>query len=456
MTGSLRPAAQPHRAHSTRHLPVLMALVLTLGLTLRPGTLVAQTVNACYVPSVGAIYLTGLPGLPASCLSANHVAINWPQTSSTADGSVTTAKLADGAVLTAKLADLAVTQAKLANNAVGTAQLADGAVTTAKLGAIPHSALQGLSNDDHPQYLRVGARQVDNGFAVTGTYGTGTLAASGAGVRLLWYPSKSAFRVGEATTTSWEDASIGFHSTAMGIGTTASGGGSMAWGAFSEASGLGATAFGYSNTASGVYSTAIGYNAYAVGAEATALGFQITANGDYSTAIGSYAAANGSGSFAFGDHSTTSPVTAATNEFVVRAAGGVTLFSNSLFTTGVVLSGGTSSWASVSDRKRKENFQPVDAEAILGKVSAMPVSSWTYRGADPSRRYIGPMAQDFHALFGLGTDTTIATLDMDGVTLASVQALERRTAELREENAALRERVARLEALISRLATARH
>jgi hypothetical protein len=53
--------------------------------------------------------------------------------------------------------------------------------------------------------------------------------------------------------------------------------------------------------------------------------------------------------------------------------------------------------------------------------------------------HLGPTAEDFHAAFGLGEGSTkIATVDADGIALRAVQALERRTAELREENDALR------------------
>ena len=68
-------------------------------------------------------------------------------------------------------------------------------------------------------------------------------------------------------------------------------------------------------------------------------------------------------------------------------------------------------------------------------------------------RFVWTTAQDFHALFGLGTDTTIATLDVDGVTLAGIKALERRTAELQTENAALRDQLDRLLRRIEQLET---
>lgn len=94
----------------------------------------SQTFHACYVPSVGAIYLIKLTGLPDGCLASSHVAFSWSESGSLTDGSVTAVKLADGAVITVKIADGAVTSAKIAGGAVGTAQLADEAVTSAKLG----------------------------------------------------------------------------------------------------------------------------------------------------------------------------------------------------------------------------------------------------------------------------------------------------------------------------------
>lgn len=43
---------------------------------------------------------------------------------------------------------------------------------------------------------------------------------------------------------------------------------------------------------------------------------------------------------------------------------------------------------------------------------------------DPNRKCFGPMAQDFHAAFGLGNDDkTINTLDAGGVLFLSVKAL---------------------------------
>src|SRR5690606_32202795 len=58
----------------------------------------------------------------------------------------------------------------------------------------------------------------------------------------------------------------------------------------------------------------------------------------------------------------------------------------------------------ISDRNRKENFRPVDGEALLRYLRDIPVTSWNYIGHDDSVRHIGPMAQDWERVFGLSGD----------------------------------------------------
>ncbi len=97
-----------------------------------------------------------------------------------------------------------------------------------------------------------------------------------------------------------------------------------------------------------------------------------------------------------------------------------------------------------SDKTRKMAIEPVDPGAILAKVSALPVSSWTYiHDAGTGIRHIGPMAQDFYAAFGTGaSETGISTIDTSGVALAAIQALSAENAELRARLEALEARVA--------------
>ena len=115
----------------------------------------------------------------------------------------------------------------------------------------------------------------------------------------------------------------------------------------------------------------------------------------------------------------------------------------------------------ISDRNAKENFAPVDCRDVLEKVAALPITLWNFK-QEKGVQHLGPVAQDFHAVFGLGADDKhIATVDADGVALAAIQGLnekvesgkqkaESRIEKLEAENAELKERLERLEQLLAR------
>lgn len=107
-----------------------------------------------------------------------------------------------------------------------------------------------------------------------------------------------------------------------------------------------------------------------------------------------------------------------------------------------------------SDRNRKEGFAGVDGSQLLEKLSTIPVQQWSYKGEETV--HIGPMAQDFHEAFELGSSNKVISMaDADGVALASIQALhakakakEKEIADLREANRKLEERLSKLEKLL--------
>ena len=106
----------------------------------------------------------------------------------------------------------------------------------------------------------------------------------------------------------------------------------------------------------------------------------------------------------------------------------------------------------------------MDAEHVLAKVEALPVSPWTYkhyRGVE----HIGPVAQDFKTAFGLGRDDlTIALTDLSGVALAAIQGLatQQRAAVAAlqqgkdQQIAALVDEVAELRVLVQQLLARQH
>jgi hypothetical protein len=80
-----------------------------------------------------------------------------------------------------------------------------------------------------------------------------------------------------------------------------------------------------------------------------------------------------------------------------------------------------------SDRALKERVEPADGEAVLAALRELPISRWSYWGDATAAPHIGPMAQDFKAAFGVGSDERrIHVIDGQGVALAAIQALERR------------------------------
>ncbi len=129
----------------------------------------------------------------------------------------------------------------------------------------------------------------DGTFVAEGTHYTSSPLAAAyqtTGTRMLWYPRKAAFRAGFGTASTWNDATIGAYSTAMGFINTAQGNSSIAKGYFNTAQGHSSIAMGYHNWAQGWGSTAMGYYNTAQGDYSTAMGYGSTAQGHYSTAMG--------------------------------------------------------------------------------------------------------------------------------------------------------------------------
>ncbi len=169
---------------------------------------------------------------------------------------------------------------------------------------------------------------------------------------------------------------------------------------------------GYNNTASGGYSYNTGRHRQC---RLRRLPASRPATRQTPTHGGSFVWSNGTSTNSWGD-----------NTFTVRAHGGVRFYTAAGIGTGVSLPAGGGSWSGLSDRAAKENFQQVDPQVVLEKLSQVPVTTWNYRTQDDAIRHLGPVAQDFMAAFGLGEDERfISTVDADGIALAAIQGLNR-------------------------------
>lgn len=308
----------------------------------------------------------------------------------------------------------------------------------------------------------------NNGMAFTGTFGSGAIPMTGGGTRVMWYPRKAAFRGGTLDgiyTTYWNDASIGNYSFAYGYNTRASGIASVAMGervqaignytavfgsqcvansgatyAFvagqgCTANGISTIALGRGNVASGFASSAIGYHCTTNGDYTHAYGFYCVTNGDNSVAMGYQSQANHDGSFIYGDFSNVSATlaTTAANQFMVRAAGGYIFYTSSTLASGVTLPAGSGSWSTLSDSTKKNNIAEVNYLDVLDRVMKTKVYTWNYK-TQQNVTHIGPMAQDFRRKFGLGeNETTISSVDMDGVNMAAIKGLQMENERLKNQ-----------------------
>lgn len=115
-------------------------------------------------------------------------------------------------------------------------------------------------------------------------------------------------------------------------------------------------------------------------------------------------------------------------------------------TDGNVFARGTIS--QLSSRSAKHGFAPIDADWLLARVRALPMLTWSYLASED--KHVGPVAEDFHRAFGLGTsDSMIAPSDLAGVALAAVQALQQEIDARDRRIETLEQRLARIEAQLA-------
>jgi len=151
--------------------------------------------------------------------------------------------------------------------------------------------------------LNSGLGTADGGILSFGNLGSGVdLSFKGEGTRLIWYPKKSALRIGSVDNDQWDDANIGDYSLAMGYNVVASAEASIALGK-STAAGVASSAFGELTRASGPYSTAMGLRTIAESGQTggVSLGIDTVVTGDYGIAIGNGSDANSNSAVSIGE-----------------------------------------------------------------------------------------------------------------------------------------------------------
>lgn len=72
-----------------------------------------------------------------------------------------------------------------------------------------------------------------------------------------------------------------------------------------------------------------------------------------------------------------------------------------------------------SDRTMKEDIRRIPSGSMREKLKDLPLYTWKYKGDKTS--HLGPMAQEFKKMFGVGDGKTIHPADVMGVVLASAK-----------------------------------
>jgi hypothetical protein len=75
--------------------------------------------------------------------------------------------------------------------------------------------------------------------------------------------------------------------------------------------------------------------------------------------------------------------------------------------------------SAISHSSLKENIAPADG--ILDKLERMHINTWHYKG--DAVKHVGPMAEQFHELFGVGDGVTLNLVDVMGVLLGAMKEL---------------------------------
>jgi len=177
-----------------------------------------------------------------------------------------------------------------------------------------------------------------------------------------------------------------------------------------------AVAMGKDVTCTGQAAIGIGTNIFGSGAGSLAMGKNVSTTGHYSTVLGHNASSNMmKASFVFGDNSTSDTVKSTSpDQFMVRAAGGVVLYTSADLLMGVTLASGGGSWNMISDRNKKMDISTINPVDGYNSINKIRVYSWNYK--NQSTMHIGPMAQDMYSIFKVGeSDKYINQLDIDGV-----------------------------------------
>jgi hypothetical protein len=276
------------------------------------------------------------------------------------------------------------------------------------------------TSSNQPAIIGMNTASANNGIGVEGTSNNIAVYGVSGGTSGLGYGVYGYAPTGSA-------GAAGLSSTGIGVLAEST----SSYGLFAESS-TSYGVYGYSGSSNGVHASS--YNGDAISASST-YGRGMTVHS--ANAIGIYSSSDSS--YGIWGQST--------NQYGVigeDAGSGIGVYGSSASGYAGYFAGkvAATSYLTVSDRNKKTDFAPVDGSRLLDRVSRLPITSWAFKD-DRKLRHIGPMAQDFHAAFGLDGDDDkhISLSDAAGVSLAAIQELNKRLQEKDARIAALEQQV---------------
>lgn len=118
--------------------------------------------------------------------------------------------------------------------------------------------------------------------------------------------------------------------------------------------------------------------------------------------------------------------------FYCKTRNGAVFYTNNPASIGVILNGGSSSWASVCDMSVKENLVEMDYDDVLSRIDMLPVYQFNYIGNPIQQINYCPCAQDYHAQFPSDPlpggapskdPTVIECMDLLGIAISAIKSL---------------------------------
>ena len=107
------------------------------------------------------------------------------------------------------------------------------------------------------------------------------------------------------------------------------------------------------------------------------------------------------------------------------------------------INAGATQFTASSSRTIKENLEPVEIDGLLEKIGEAKI--YTYDFIEGDKDAIGLMAEDFHQIFGRGSDKMLSGHEVQVALWLAVQELAEQNRELTEQNRELSQRLDTLE-----------